>query len=58
MRMIFDTFGKNLLLPYWGFALDAWNTKEGSSTSLLRMVFDMFDPLEEESSASFTRDIG
>ena len=36
---------------------DAWNIEEESSTSLRRMVFDMFDRLEEESSTSFTGDI-
>ena len=48
---------KNLLLPYWGFALDAWHIEEESSTFLLRMMFSRFDPFEEESSASFTGDL-
>ena len=39
MRMIFYVFGKNLLLPYWEFALDTWNIEEESSTSLLRICF-------------------
>ena len=43
---------KNLLLPYWEFALDAWNIEEKSSTSLLRVIFDSFDPF----SAFFTGD--
>ena len=49
--------GKNLLLPYWGFTLDAWHIEEESSTFLLRMMFSRFDPFEEESSASFTGDL-
>ena len=46
MGMIFDTFEEKSFASFIGdIAWDAWNIEIESSTSLLRMMFDMLDLL-------------